>query len=350
MRKKKVAICHAQVPFFSGGAEIHIEQLYENLKRHGYEADLIKIPFKWYPKENLIKNAFLWRMIDLSESNGEEIDLVIGTKFPSYGIKHSNKVTWLIHQYRQAYDLFGTEFSDFTDSLEDTAIRNSIRHFDNVSLTESKKIYTNAANTKNRLKIFNNIESEVLYHPPKHVGKYFNDNEDNYILSIGRLDKLKRIDLLIEAMRYTDKNITCLIGGTGPEENNLNKLVDKYSLGDRVKFLGFVEDKDLIDLYANCLGVFYAPKDEDYGYITLEAFLSKKPVITCVDSGGVLEFVKNNENGFICNVESTLLAEKINILYSNKGSKNKEFGENGYSLVKDISWDNVIEKLTITLK
>ncbi|KGR90044.1 hypothetical protein CD30_13800 [Ureibacillus massiliensis 4400831 = CIP 108448 = CCUG 49529] len=350
MKKKKIAICHSQVPFVSGGAEIHVEQLYLNLRQRNFDVDIIKIPFKWYPKEEILKHAFLWRMLDLTESNGEEIDLVIGTKFPSYGIQHPNKVTWLIHQFRQVYDLYGTEYSDFKGTPEDIAIKTGISQFDNVALSESKKIYTNAQNTKNRLKKFNGIDSEVLYHPPKHVGKYYNENEEPYILSVGRLDKLKRIDLLIQAMRYTDTKVKCVIGGKGPEETYLKELVEKYNLHDRVKFLGFVEDEELLRLYANCLGVYYAPLDEDYGYITLEAFLSKKPVITCFDSGGVLEFVKNDVNGYICDVNSEIIAAKINCLINNSTIKIKEFGQNGYDMVKNITWDNVVDELTATLK
>ena len=53
----------------------------------------------------------------------------------------------------------------------------------------------------------------------------------------------------------------------------------------RVRFLGEIDDDTLIELYANALAVVYPPFDEDFGYVTLEAFLSKKPVITTSDAG-----------------------------------------------------------------
>jgi glycosyltransferase involved in cell wall biosynthesis len=348
MKRKKIAICHSQVPFVKGGAELLVESLREELTKRNYQTDIIALPFKWYPNHQLIQSMLNWKFIDLSESNAEKIDLVIGTKFPSYGVNHSNKVTWLVHQFRQVYDLFGTEYSEYDYTPESLSIRELIHRFDKNSLSESSKIYTIAKNTSLRLKKFNGMNSETLYHPPKHVGFYNNQGYDNYILSVGRLDKLKRIDLLIKSMENVDSNIKCVIAGQGPEREYLEKLVAKSGLSDRVIFLGFVDDKQLIDLYAKCLAVYFAPYDEDYGYVTLEAFLSSKPVITMHDSGGVLEFVTDNETGLIANTIEEI-ADKFNQLYSDKEMA-KELGANGYDLVREITWDNVIDRLTESLR
>lgn len=337
------------MPFVKGGAEIHVTALYEQLKLRGYNVDIVQLPYKWYPKNQLLNTIFAWRLIDLSESNGQKIDLVIPTKFPSYTVKHENKVTWLIHQFRQIYDQYGTQYSDFTDNEEDNKIRNKIIEIDNVSLRESRKIYTNAQNTANRLKRYNNIDGEALYHPPKHVGQYYNDKYENYILSVGRLESVKRVDLLIKSLQYCDKNIKAIIAGTGPYREELEKLAYKLGVSDRVEFLGFVNDEDLLKLYSNAFSIFFAPFDEDYGYITLEAFLSNKPVITCEDSGGVLEFVEDSVNGYICEVSPEKIGEKIQNLWTNKNLCS-QFGELGFEKVKNISWNNVIDKLTETLR
>jgi glycosyltransferase involved in cell wall biosynthesis len=348
MKRKKIAICHSQVPFVRGGAELLVESLKAELTKRNFQTDVIALPFKWYPNDQLIQSMLNWKFVDLSESNAEKIDLVIGTKFPSYGVNHKNKVTWLVHQFRQVYDLFGTEYSEYDYTPESLSIRELIHRYDNNSLSESNKIYTIAKNTSIRLKKFNGIDSETLYHPPKHVGRYSNQNSDSYILSVGRLDKLKRIDLLIESMKNVDSDIKCVIAGQGPERENLERIVEKAGLSKRVIFLGFVDDEQLIDLYANCLAVYFAPYDEDYGYVTLEAFLSSKPVITMLDSGGVLEFVTDNETGLIANTIEEI-ADKINQLYSDKEMA-KELGANGYDLVRDITWDNVIDRLTESLR
>ena len=79
---KRVLVCEAQVPFVHGGAELHVGGLVAQLRRHGYAAERVSIPFKWYPKEELLTQAAAWRLVDLSESNGEPIDTVIAHEVP----------------------------------------------------------------------------------------------------------------------------------------------------------------------------------------------------------------------------------------------------------------------------
>ena len=116
-----------QVPFVRGGAESLVRELVGELRDHGYEADLVSVPFKWYPKDEILAHAAAWRLLDLSESNGRSIDLVIGTKFPSYFARHDRKVAWLIHQYRAAYELCGTEYSDFSHTELDVGLTSWLR-------------------------------------------------------------------------------------------------------------------------------------------------------------------------------------------------------------------------------
>ena len=343
---KTIAVCAAQVPFSSGGAETHVLGLIRELKERGFDVDLINIPFKWYPHSQLKRSIHLWEMLDLSESDGKKIDMVIATKSPSYFIKHHNKVLWLIHQYRQMYDLFETPYSGFDKkSRKDKELKDKLIKMDNQALSTYKRIYTNSANTASRLKKYNNIESIPLYHPPKLTGLYYSANFDDYILSVGRLDPLKRVDLLIRALKFCDNRIKCKIAGRGPELENLKILSREMGVTDRIEFLGFVSEKKLLDLYANCSAVFFAPQDEDYGYITLEAFLSKKPVLTSFDAGGPLEFVKDNSNGIIIeSLNAGVIGENIDELVLNK-DKSRNLGLNGYQTAKDINWDFVIQTL-----
>src|SRR5215510_8657224 len=160
---KTVLVCEAQVPFVHGGAELHVRGLVDELRRHGYRAERVSIPFKWYPKEELPAQAAAWRLIDLSESNGEPIDTVIATKFPTYFVRHPNKVTWLVHQYRAIYDLCGTAYSEFDHTERDVRLRDRLMALDNVALGESKRLVPIARNTMARLARFNGIEAEPLY-------------------------------------------------------------------------------------------------------------------------------------------------------------------------------------------
>lgn len=345
--KKKIAILHAQVPFVTGGAELMVNSLKANLISRGFEAEIIALPFKWYPENSLYDNMLAWRLLDLSESNGQKIDLVIGTKFPSYGAIHDNKVIWMIQQYRQVYDLYDSQYGVGND-VNGKQIRERVSNYDKITVQEAKSVYTISKNVSNRLKRYNGIDSEPLYQPPPMYGKYKNGDPGDYICSVGRLDKLKRNDLLIKSLIYCDKNVKLKIAGKGPEMENLISLARKLKVEDRVEFLGFVPDDELIELYANSRAVYFAPVDEDYGYITLEAFLSEKPVITCNDSGGVLEFVEDGHSGYVVEPNAESLANSINKIWFDK-KKSIDMGRSGYEIVKDINWDNVIKKLTCLL-
>ncbi len=345
MTLKKIAICSTQVPFNYGGAEILVEELDRQLKMRDFQSEIVRIPFKWYPKQQLVNQALMWRMLDLTESNGEKIDRVICTKYPTYVLDHPDKICWLFHQHRQIYDLLGTEYSYFQDTMEDFTYIQQIKNIDNNTLAEARKIFTISQNVSGRLKNYNGLDSEPLYPPTKYEQKYYNNSYGDYVFVAGRLDPLKRLDLMIKAMKFTHKQIKFIIAGKGSQEAELKKLAKKTGVSDRVIFKGFVTDEELLDLYANCFAVYFSPLDEDYGFITVEAFKSRKPVITTVDSGGVLEFVEDGKNGFITANDPGEIAQKANALYDNK-KMCSEFGESGYNRVEKIAWDQVIEKLT----
>src|SRR5262249_42296938 len=153
-------------PFVRGGAERHVDGLLGELRRHGYRAEKVSIPFKSYPKEELAAQTALWRLLDLSEFNYEKVDLVIATKFPTYFVRHPNKVTWLFHQYRAIYDLAGTPWSEFTHDERDVNLRRTLIDRDTEVLQESKRLFSNARNTARRLAKYNGLAAEPLYHPP----------------------------------------------------------------------------------------------------------------------------------------------------------------------------------------
>jgi len=313
--------------------------------KRGFKAEVVRIPFKWYPRIELLKSCLAWRLVDLTESDGQPIDLVIATKFPTYMVKHPNKVVWLFHQYRQVYDLYGTEYSEFTSAPEDQAFRTIIARMDRQCLGEAQRIFTNSGNTAARLARYNGLIGEPLYHPPRLAERFYNEEYQGYILFVSRMNTLKRGDLLIRAMRHIRSPAQCLMVGEGAQRQEWERLAEQLGLADRVKFLGRVEDDELIRLYANCLAVFFAPFDEDYGYVTLEAFYSCKPVITTNDAGGVLEFVEDGRSGFVTAPDPRQVAESIDKLFENR-SQAAEMGHQGYERVKSISWDHVIEKLT----
>lgn len=345
---KTIAVCAAQVPFFTGGAEALATSLVNQLRLRGFEVDLINIPYKWYPRSQLHKSIRIWQQLDLTESNGKEIDLVIATKFPSYFIQHPRKTLWLVHQYRQMYDLMDDPtMRGFHPAWPpDILARRKLIAMDTKALASYPNRYTIAQNTTDRLANFNGLSAETLYHPPPLHGRYRNEQYLPYVLSVGRLDELKRVDTLLRAMPHVNKNIRCKIAGTGPARAGLEAIIAELDLADRVDLLGYVDDDSLIDLYANASAVYFAPKDEDYGYVTLEALLSGKPVITAPDAGGPLEFVRHRETGMVVDCQdAAALGETISSLLSDSGLC-RELGQNGKHSVAGLSWDNVIQKLT----
>ena len=341
---RTVLVCAAQVPLSRGGAEIHVEQLVAQLRARGYRADLVQLPYRWSPNTELFNHVAAWRLIDLTECGGERIDCVIGTKFPSYFVRHPNKSIWLLHQHRAAYDLCGTPFcSDFGWNEMDVAAREHLIALDTRAIREATRVFTNGAVTSRRLERYNGIAAPPLHHPPRLAGRLRPGAQGEYLLSVGRLETLKRVDLAIRAVAQA-RGVRLAVVGEGSQRGALERLVEEVGAGDRVEFLGAVDDEELIRLYSNALGVVFAPYEEDYGYVTLEAFLSAKPVLTCADSGGVLEFVTDGVNGRVTEPEAAALAAAMGWLAADR-ARAAAMGDAGRELAGRITWDGVIERL-----
>ena len=349
MARQSICVCSVQAPFITGGAEILVGELTSQLKARGFLVDVINIPFKWYPVTDIVKQALMWRFAEVTESNGAPIDMVIPTKFPSYLVKHPVKTTWLFHQHREVYDLYGTPYCSFTDDSEEQEIRQTIIGMDNKTLRESQKICTISKNVSARLDRYNGIASTPLYPPPHYAGQYRSGAFGDYALYPGRLEQLKRCDLLVEAFRYVDPPARLVIAGRGPQLENLERQAERLGLTDRVRFVGFVSEEELLDLYAGAFAVLYAPVDEDYGYVTVEAFLSGKPVVTCHDSGGTLEFVEDGQSGYVVAPNAEELGAAVNRLFADR-DKARDMGAAGRPRVDGINWDHVIDELTEPLR
>src|SRR5436309_13104073 len=160
----RIAVCRPQVAFVRGGAEIFTDDLVAELRGRGHEAELVTVPFKWYPGERVLSQAFLWRLLDLSESDGRPIELVVATKFPSYAVRHPNKVVWLLHQFRQAYQLDRTELGQFGESAEERATRRAVQRLDRVALREAKKVFATSRNVAERIEGGTGLDGEVRPH------------------------------------------------------------------------------------------------------------------------------------------------------------------------------------------
>jgi glycosyltransferase involved in cell wall biosynthesis len=345
----KILVVTTQVPFVRGGAEILAEGLIHALCAAGHQAEIVAIPFKWYPPEKILDNMLACRLLDLSESCGQAVDKVIGLKFPAYLIPHQNKVMWLVHQHRTAYDLWGTEFCDLIHFPNGLQIREAIIHADNKVFQEYGSIFTIAGNISKRLKRFNNVDSIPLYNPPKNADSFYSEDTEDYFFFPSRLTTIKRQELVIKALAETNNSVRVVFAGKADNDNYVDYLINlakQLQVSEKVVFLGEISEDKKIQSYARSLGVIYPPFDEDYGYVTLEAMLSSKPVITCADSGGSLEFVRHKETGLIVEPTPSSLAVAMDKLWENR-SWAKTLGKEGreYYHSLNITWSNVVKKL-----
>jgi glycosyltransferase involved in cell wall biosynthesis len=322
-----------------------VRELLRELRARGYEAELVSVPFKWYPKEEILPHAAAWRLLDLSESNGRPVDLVIASKFPTYFVRHPRKVAWLIHQYRAAYELCGTPYSDFAHTELDVGLRDTLIRLDTEMLGECRAIFTNAKNTASRLAKFNGLSAEALYHPSRLSPRLRSGPYGDYVLSVGRIESVKRVDLAVQALAHVD-SVRLLVAGDGTQRAHVERTAQAAGVANRVSFLGTVGDDDLIELYAGALGVIYPPFDEDFGYVTLEAFLARKPVVTCTDSGGPNEFVVDGVNGLVCDPLPEALGAAIDSLDADR-RRAAAMGDAGFEAARTVTWDGVIEKLVV---
>ena len=343
---RNILICTTQVPFTTGGAEAHVEGLRLALIQAGYNAEVVALPFKWYPPGEIMRGALAWRLLDLSEANGKPVDLVIGMKFPAYLVAHERKVLWIMHQYRSAYNLWDTAFDDLSTYPDGAQVREWIRQADNRLIPEAKKIFANSKTVAERLLRYNGIESQPLYHPPPRAESLRGGEQGDYIFYPSRMEPQKRQELLIEAMQFVTTPVKAILAGGSGDPKRYESLVKQFGVGDRVCLRGFVAESEMIELYANALGVCYLPFDEDYGYVTLEGMLSGKPVVVAGDGGGATEFIEHEREGLIVEPDPKAIAAALDELYTNR-SRAREMGERGQEKLKamKLSWANVVESL-----
>jgi len=346
---RRICVTAPQVPYLRGGAELHTELLVAALRDEGHDVELVTLPYIWTSDEGALQQCLAWRMVDV-QTEVAGIELVIATKFPSYLIRHPNKVAWIFHQQREVYDLHATPFGLLTSSAEDRGLRQALVELDLRALGENRALFANSRNTAARVARYCGYQAQALYAPPKlyrdlHPGPY-----GDYLFYVGRLDRIKRIDLTLRAMAHTKGTWKLKIAGRGPHLKELRRLVTELKLGQRVEFLGFVSDEDVVELYSGCFAVALTPHDEDYGFTTLEAFFAGKPVVTTDDAGGVLEWVRDGETGFVTAPEPEQLAAKIDRLADDRALCERLGMAGRERVVAEVSWPLAIAALTATLE
>jgi glycosyltransferase involved in cell wall biosynthesis len=342
----RIAIVNNQAPFVRGGAELLAEWLHDKLEEYGHEARIVRIPFQWNPPERIIDHMLAARLVRLAN-----VDRVVAFKFPAYYIPHDDKVLWLLHQFRQAYDLWGTSFQGIPNTPTGHRIRDAIVEADRLHLEEAKRIYTNSKIVGHRLGLYSGLESEPLFPPLFDSSPYRCEEYGDYFFFPSRINAIKRQHLAVEAMAHIKSDAKLVIAGPPDTSEDLDRLmgaVHEHDLERRVQVIPhWISDAEKLRLLAGARGVIYIPLGEDsYGYVTLEAFHARKPVITLMDSGGTHELIRDRYNGRI--VGGALgLAEAIDELAENRALAER-LGQSALETISelDISWDRVVRCLT----
>jgi glycosyltransferase involved in cell wall biosynthesis len=287
------------------------------------------------------------RLMDIRDY-GERL---IAIRTPSYLLRHPNKVVWFIHHHRTAYDLWESPYREFPDTNEGRAYRNLFFSGDMLAFREARKIFTNSEVVSKRLMHYNRVAGEVLYPPLFRPERYLCRSYGDAVLYVSRVVHHKRQQLAVESMRYTKTPVKLVLAGQADNpavREHLLELIKNLDLGGKVEFLDeWISEEYKQQLFAGCLACLYIPLDEDsYGYPTLEAFHSEKPVITTVDAGGTLELVQSGRNGFVTQPSPESLARAMDTLYRDR-ERARQLGVAGKRRLDElgIGWDRVVEKL-----
>lgn len=342
----KIAIATSQVPFITGGAEMMTAELTRSLRDLGHSVETISIPFRFNSHAEILRTMNSWSAESFDTFDCGHIDRVICLKFPCYYLTHHNKVAWLMHQHRSVYELYDTVYGESSCNASAVSLRSEIVARDTKVLGDMQQVFTISKRVSARMKQYNGIETSAIYQPPKIANLLYEGEQLPYIFFPSRIETLKRQELLVRAMKLLTSPCVAVIAGDGGQFPYIHRLVEELDLSHKVRLLGSISDSAMARWYANALGVFFGPFDEDYGFVTLEAMLASKPVITCSDSGGPLEFVRNNETGLVVEPLPEQIADAIDQLFSNR-SRAKSMGKAGFHAYHglDISWENICNTL-----
>lgn len=370
-------------PFIVGGAE----KLWWGLARYfneftDHQADIIKLPS---PEANF------WELIDsyqrFSSLQLDGFDLVVSGKYPAWMIRHPRHVCYMLHRLRGLYDAYSgpmlQPLGNYPNAIHELLLlmennrrrrailpelferlaviayqdneskaafdfpgplSRAVVHFlDDLALDPAhiSRFVAIARTVAERTNYFPEGVEVAIAHPPSNLNLIPSENIGSYFLTVSRLDRPKRIDLIIEAMRHVDTDTKLLIAGVGPDEERLRMLATH---DPRVKFLGFKSDAELIKLYQNALAVPFVPYQEDYGLVTIEAMMAAKPVITVKDAGGPTELVRHGKNGLVTDPNPIALGRALTQLVTNSELV-QNLGINAQKDAEQVNWRTVTDTL-----
>jgi glycosyltransferase involved in cell wall biosynthesis len=341
-----VAVVTSSPPFAEGGHLVIARSLVTALREAGHGAELVVTPQHRFGRQ---ASAYLatWMRDVRRTADGRAIDRVVSFRYPSYAVRHPAHVCWLNHRMREYYDLWERFRPTLSapNRLKEGVRRRAIHAVDRYLLTRNvRRLFAQSRTIQARLQRFGSIRSEVLY-PPAPPRSYRCDGYGDVLFAVSRLTPLKRLDLLVRALALpAAAGVRCVIAGDGEEAGRLRHLVDELGLAARVSLIGAVGPSELVDHLARCRAVCFPPLDEDFGLVTVEAFASAKPVITCRDSGGPAELVRDGVDGLVCDPTPAAVASAIGELMGD-AARAERMGCAARDAAASLTWPETIDRL-----
>ena len=339
----RIAVVTSSPPMAEGGHMVIARELVRALREHGHDASIVVTPQNRFGRQ---ASAYVatW-LTDVSSSEGKPIDQVISLRYPSYAVRHLRHVCWLNHTMREYYDLwerFVAQLSPQGQAKE--RVRRALIHAaDRYLLTRNvTRLFVQSLTIQRRLAMWPELHSTVLY-PPAPQRTYRCDSYQGPFLFISRLEALKRADLAVRALA-ADPRASLEIVGEGIERPALESLASELGVANRVTFAGRLSDEEMIDRLARCRAVVFPPILEDFGFVTVEAFASRKAVITCADSGGPAELVRDGVNGFVCDPTPKSLATAMTKLLDEPALAER-LGEAALDTGSTLTWPDTVAQL-----
>jgi glycosyltransferase involved in cell wall biosynthesis len=344
---RRILVVTSGALFVRGGHMVIAEETCAALRRAGHTADVLVTPQNRFGRQ-LSAYAATW-LTDVGETaDGNPVDQVISFRFPSYAVRHPRHVCWLNHRMREYYDLWERFVRGLgrKGRLKEGLRRRVFHALDRRLLTRNvTRLLAQSRTIQGRLIRFGGIPSEVLY-PPAPRRPYRTEAYGDYVLAVSRLHPLKRLGLLVEsAARMRNDSLGIKIAGSGAEEAQLRERIEALGLRGRVELLGELSEADLVERYARCRAVFFAPWNEDYGFVTLEAFSSGKAVVTAEDSGGPAELVRHGETGLVTAPDPDAIAARLDELAADR-TLAERLGQAALAASRPHTWERAVDQLT----
>ena len=343
-----LAVVTSSPPFVEGGHLVIARSLVTALRERGHQADLVVTPQNRFGRQSAAYLA-TW-LTDVGRTHDDRpIDQVISLRYPSYAVRHPRHVCWLLHPMREYYDQWDA-FSrplSWKGRIKENMRRRAVWSADRYLLTRNvSRLFVISATVQKRLETFGGIASEVL-HPPAPQRAYRVDDYEPYLFAVSRFTPLKRMHLIVEALAQpAAAGIRAVLAGEGEAYADVRRLVADRGLTARVTLPGRLNEPQLLEHLARCRAVVFPPFDEDYGFVTVEAFASAKPIITCSDSGGPTELVEPGRSGLVVEPTPAALAAAMREVIDSRDLAER-MGTAGRTVAGRLTWPATVERLLL---